>query len=399
MGKRFTWVLAVAALVSAGALVACSSKYKSSDNGLVVVATQGSTVMDTYSLDLGSGRLTQINNAAGPPTKGIPTSVVLDPAGTFAYVLVTQSTFVPESQTGVETFPLGSDGKLGAGTVTTLMGGVQPTAMAIDSAGKFLFIADATPGAVSVLSISGGTLTEVANSPFLLQAQTGGQLPSASALAISNTVYPSAYAICSANVPPTTENLYVTDAANYEVLNYSVGSTGALTFVSQNATGTVPSGVTVDPCNRFVYVSNAQPNDSVSAFTVCNAVNLAQLCSTADFSLQPVTGSPFVAGNNPGPLMMDPQAKFLYVLNTTGNSISGYSVSSTTGSLTPIAPTPIATNSFPTAMAIRSDDMWLFVTNENSANISEYAITPSSGALTPQTPISTDNLPWGIAVR
>jgi 6-phosphogluconolactonase (cycloisomerase 2 family) len=289
---------------------------------------------------------------------------------------------------------------------------VVPVAMVIDSGGKFLFVADAktsdasnngVPGAVSVLAVSNGSLTEVPGSPFLLPAQTGGTASSASALAITPTVYPSAYAICSANVPPTTENLYVTDSVNYVLLNYSVSSTGALTLVPTSstlgvATGTVPSGVTVDPCNRFVYVSNSQPNNSVSAFTICSVISLPS-CPNADFSLLPVQGSPFAAGNAPGPLMMDAYANYLYVLDTGQNAISAYKVSTTTGSLTPLNPTPITTNAYPTSIAIRSDDSWMFVTNLNSANLSQYAITPSTGGLTPQAPVQTDNFPWGVAVK
>jgi 6-phosphogluconolactonase (cycloisomerase 2 family) len=404
MRKRFTSILGVAALIAVGALVACSSKYSTSNNGLVVVSTQGDAVMETFSLDLGTGRVAQINNVNGPPTNGVPTSVVLDPAGAFAYVLVTQSTTVNQSATGVEVFPVASDGKLGTGATTVLNGGVAPAAMVIDSAGKFLFVADSLPGAVSVLAIgNNGTLTEVPGSPFSLPAQSGGTTPSASALAVTPTLYPPAFAICSANVPPTTENLYVTDSVNYVVLNYSVSSTGALTLVPTSstpgvATGKVPSGVTVDPCNRFVYVSNGQPENSVSAFKICNAVSLPA-CPNADYSLLPVSGSPFVAGNAPGPLLMDAYAKYLYVVDTGQNAISAYSVSSTTGSLTPLTPALITTNSFPTSIAIRRDDMWMFVTNLNQANVSEYAITPATGALTPQSPLQTDNFPWGVAVK
>jgi 6-phosphogluconolactonase len=250
-----------------------------------------------------------------------------------------------------------------------------------------------------VLAIgSGGTLTEVPGSPFPLQPQLPGTTPSASALAVTPTVYPPAYALCSANVPPTTEHLYVTDSVNYEVVNYAVSSTGALSFVSQNVTGTVPSGVTVDPCNRFVYVSNGQPNNSVSAFTICSVISLPT-CPNADFSLLPVSGSPFAAGNSPGPLMMDAYASFLYVVDTGQNGISSYRVSTTTGSLTPLSPTPITTNSFPVSIAIRSDDNWMFVANLNQATVSEYSITPATGALTPQSPIQTDNFPWGVAVK
>jgi DNA-binding beta-propeller fold protein YncE len=280
--------------------------------------------------------------------------------------------------------------------------------MVIDSGGKFLFVADAAtgsvPGAVSVLAIgSGGSLTEVPNSPFRLPAETGGIVPSASALAVTPTVYPPAFALCSPNVPPTTENLYVTDSVNYLVLNYSVSSSGALTLVPTSSTpgvptGTVPSGVTVDPCNRFVYVSNGQPNNSVSAYTVCYATSFPT-CPQADFSLHEVSGSPFPAANSPGPLLVDRFANFLYVVDTGESAISAYRISTTTGSLSPLTPATIATNSFPTSIAIRSDNTWMFVTNLNSLNISEYAITPSSGGLTPQPPIQTDNFPWGIAVK
>ena len=411
MRTRFTWILGVAALISVALLLACSTKYSSSNNGLVVVSTQGNADMDTFSLDLGNGHTAQIFNTAGPPTSGQPTAVVLDPAGDYAYVMVYQSAAVNKgaSSTGVESFQIASDGKLGSGTTYTLNGDVTPLAMVIDSAGKFLFVADSTPPAVSVLAVgSGGKLTEVAGSPFPLQelpppSPTQGATPLPSALAISPTVYPPAYAACSGNVPPSTENLYVTDSNNYLVLNYLVSSTGVLgpstsgKPTSENATGTTPSGVTVDPCNRFVYVSNLYDR-TVSAFTICNSISLPT-CPNADFSLLPVSGPLVGTGSTPGPLLMDAYANFLYVLNTGGNSISAYKVSTTTGSLTPLNPAPVTTNSYPTSIAVRSDDSWLFVANLNSANLSQYAITPSTGSLIPQAPVQTDNFPWGVAVK
>jgi len=272
--------------------------------------------------------------------------------------------------------------------------------MVIDSAGKFLFVADSSPAAVSVLAIgSNGGLTEVAGSPLVVkQGATQNALPNFSALAVTPTVYPSAFAVCSGSVPPTTENLYVTDLANYAVLDYSVSSAGALTLVAETATGSNPSGVTVDPCNRFVYVSNSQPDNTVSAYTVCRVVSLPS-CPDANDSLLPVSGSPFAVGNSPGALMMDAYAGFLYVLDRGQNAISSFRVSTTTGSLTALSPTPVTTNSVPTAMAIRSDDTWMFVTNLNSGNLSEYAITPATGTLTPQPTVETDNFPWGVAVK
>jgi 6-phosphogluconolactonase (cycloisomerase 2 family) len=455
MRTRFTWLAGFATLISIGVLVACSSKYSTSNNGLVVLSTQGNAVMESFSLDLTDGKLAQINNVNGPPTSGYGTTVVLDPAGAFAYVLMAQNSTVSGSSTGVQVFPIASDGKLGAGSgvkglnpsltgtapcvttvnnqqVTTYLSvnvtaPVIPISMAMDSAGKLMFLPDASTnaqatymcngasvtgtavvsGAVSVFAVSNGTLSEVPGSPFTLPPGPMNQLPSPSALAVTPTAFPPAYAICSGNVAPTAEYLYVTDNLNYVVDLAAVSSAGALSWnVSQPATGTSPAGVTVDPCNRFVYVSNSQPSNTVSAYTICNNISYPD-CPLADYSLLPVSGSPFPAGLAPGPLLMDAYAGFLYVLNTQSNTISAYGVSTTTGSLTPLTPPTIATNtggapgySAPTSIAIRNDDSWMFVTNFNSANLSVYGITPKTGALTPQPPgAATFNYPWGVAVK
>src|SRR5580700_2680946 len=122
MRTSFAWIVAVLALVAIGFLLACSTKYSASSNGLVIVPTQGTiegvqatAVMETFSLDLANGQMSQINNVNGPPAPGLTGSIVLDPAGAHAYVIVTQTSEFP-SQTGVAVFSVGSDGKLGTAT-------------------------------------------------------------------------------------------------------------------------------------------------------------------------------------------------------------------------------------------------------------------------------------------
>ena len=401
MRTRFTWIVAILVLVTIGFFVACSTKYSPSNNGLVVVPTQGSAVMQSFSINLANGQLSQINNVNGPPTPGLPTSVVLDRAGSFAFVIVQQNAALPGSVNGITAYQVATDGKLSTVATTPV---TNPVAMAIDSAGKFLFVASGSLGTVSVFSIgSNGSLSAVGK-PTALPVQPGGTAPNAAALTVTPTVYPVQFAYCSGFMPPTTENLYVTDSVNYVLLNYSVSSSGSLTLVPTPsttgvATGTVPSGVAVDPCNRFVYVSNASPNNSVSAYRICYAASLARNCPSADFSLQTVTGSPFAAGDDPGPLAVDPFGNFLYVVDVGSSQISGYRISAATGTLTAFSGASTSTNSGPNSIAIRSDDTWLFVANINSANLSQYAITPASGALTPQPPTSTFNYPSGVAVK
>jgi 6-phosphogluconolactonase (cycloisomerase 2 family) len=406
MRTSFTWIVGILALVAAGVMMACSAKYSASNNGLIVVSTQGDAVMETFSLNLGNGSVTQINNVNGPPTPGNGTAVVLDPAGAYAYVIVRQTSALAKSVNGISTFSIASDGKLSQAIGTTQL--PNPTALVMDSAGKFLFVANGTAGSVSVLSIgSNASLSEVAGSPFALPAEAGGQPPNASALAVTPTVFPTLgteNTPCAALAAPKTENLYVTDSLNNVVLNYSVSSSGALTLVPATsttpgvATGTVPSGVAVDACNRFVFVSNQRPDNTVSAYTICYAVSQPS-CPNADYSLQPVTGSPYTVGDLPGPLLVNPLGQFLYVLDTGSQQISILRISAATGALTALTPPTVAINSYPTSMAIRSDDLWLFVANFNSANVSQFAITPATGVLNAEPPIATDNYPWGVAVK
>jgi 6-phosphogluconolactonase (cycloisomerase 2 family) len=454
MRTRFTWIVAVLALVAVGFLMACSTKYKSSSNGLVVVPSQGSAVMQTFSLNLANGHVSQINNSAGPPTPGLPGAVILDPAGAYAYVATTidctptlgANTSLTAVQGAILTFKVGSDGKLAAASTQYLTGnpaypstfptcglddstnpnaGSPPAAMVIDSAGKFLFVAVASGGAtyttnldtipistvatldsvgIAVFAIgANATLTEVAGSPFALPAEAGGGgSPAPSALAVTPTAFPIEFAACSGHSAPATENLYVADSVNNALLNYSVSSAGVLMLVPASAgspgvlTGTLPSGVAVDACGQFVYVANATSNN-VSAFTICTTVS--QNCLQGDYSLQPVAGSPYAAGDLPGPIAIDPFAKYVYVVDRGSSQVSGYRISPSNGALTAITGTPFATNSGADSIAIRSDGSWIFVANFNSANVSQYAITQATGAVTPQPPFTTLNNPTGVAVK
>jgi 6-phosphogluconolactonase (cycloisomerase 2 family) len=455
MRTRLTWIVAILALVSIGVLMACSTKYNSSYDGLVVVPSQGGgpaienqggPVMESFSLDVSNGHVYDINNVNGPPTSGIPTSVILDPAGAFAYVIIYANPEVTGGGvTGIETFQIASDGKLGTGSAYTLNNAnvivqvngqnssesvpVVPVALTIDSAGKFLFVANSAtsdtnvpsnpvPGSISVLAIgSNATLTEVPGSPFVLPV--GGvnlplqnpctssvACPSPLALAISRTAYPPLYAYCSQFTPPTTENLYVPDSTSYVLLNYSVSSTGSLSLVpTSTATGvpteTTPDGVAVDPCNRFVYVANAGPGNSgtsVSAYTICSTV-LSPNCPNADYRLLPVKGSPYPVGDLPGPMAVDAYGSFLYVVDTGSSEISAFRISPTNGSLTPMTPATVATGLGANSIAIRGDDSWVFVANITAGTLSQYSITLSTGQLTAQPPTSTFNYPSSVAVK
>ncbi|HKH98286.1 MAG TPA: beta-propeller fold lactonase family protein [Candidatus Sulfotelmatobacter sp.] len=463
MSNRFAWLLGVVVLVTIGLLVACGTTYNSSTDGLVLLTSQGSGLLETFSFSLNKGSVSAVNNPPADTSNltcvlnGIPSALVVDPAGAYAYSIVTANMSecgTGSTTTGIAVFKVNSSGtmtavgqlitlqKANVGVCQTIQGitqpvqelvSVVPVALAMDSAGKFLFVSDAAttdmaglpaPGAVSVFAIgSGGSLQEVTStdpatsSPFTVPPSCTGQANNFVALALTPTVFPGPIngtqpAVCTSTPPPTSEYLYAVDQANYIVWEFAVNtSTGALanpgsaTMISSFPTDAVPAGVAADPCNRFVYVSG-NLNGKVSAYTICNGSTTQSpsctLSPIAPGGLVPVTGSPFsLSGSStgPGPLVVDPYGNTLYVLDTLSNQISILRISPVSGSLTPGNPATVATGAGPISIAIRSDDNWLFVTNFQSATLSEYQVTPATGSLQPLPATQTDNQPWGLAVK
>jgi DNA-binding beta-propeller fold protein YncE len=462
MSKRFGWVLgAIVVLVAIGLLVACSSNYNPSSDGLVLVGSQGSGLIETFSFNLFNGHLSEISNTPENTSnevcvlKGVPTSIVVDPKGTYAYAILNQNSSCPGSTTGILAFKLDSAGNpsavgspvpfnpegvlvLGTNTQDSPSPPVVPGPMVMDSAGKFLFVADRAttdssgryvPGAVSVFAIgNGGSVTEVAGSPFFTTGTTNPPTTVSQAsldivsVAPTPTVFPAIgvngvqNSVCSTPglAPPTSEYLYAVDGLGNQVFEFQVDtSSGALTNPPSKtqpqvfSTDQTPAGVAVDPCDRFVYVSDNLTN-KVSAYTICNgsATQSQNGCPPSplppDGSLVPVAGSPFSlsgSSNGPGPILVDPYGNNVYVLGLLSNTVSGLKISPISGSLTAMSPATVATGLEPMSMAIRADDNWLFVSNYNAASVSQYSITPATGALSAGPAFQTDNYPWGVAVK
>ena len=422
MSKRLAWLLGLVVLVAIGLLVACGSKYSASSDGLVLVASQGSNTIQSFSFNLGNGHISGISNP--PTTTGTPSAMVLDPAGTYAYVAIGGSQ--------IASFKVNSNGTLTATGST--VSDPNPVALAMDTAGKFLFVAEGLASTASTNSQnagtpcvqnmdpnlgpvqygvcaysigSGGSLTFVSSSYV---APGGLQVPNLVAIATTPMTLPGSgvngaqSAVCSTagNNPPTTQYVYLADGVNNAVWELAVDtSSGALSNPANPGVfraGSVPSGVAVDACDRFVYVANNQSNN-ISAYAICTGANPPSGCPALDGTLEPVLGSPFTigSGSGPGPVVIDPFGNYLYVVFTRSNQVSPFHISTETGTLT--AGTPQATGRIPTAVAIRADDNWLFVTNNEDGTLSQYSIIPATGALSTLPTVQTATQPWGVAVK
>jgi 6-phosphogluconolactonase (cycloisomerase 2 family) len=421
MSKRL-WLLGVVGLVLIGLLLACGNQYNPSQDGLLLVSSQGAGLIQTYAFTLSNGHTTPIANSPNDTANavcvlhGLPASMVADPKGQYAYTIINESPTECGQSTvgGIAVFKIASDG--GVSQVGSLIPDKTAVALTMDPTGKFLFAAEGTAGLVNVYAIgSGGALTAVPGN-YNFNNGTAFRVPNIVAVAPTPTVFPgigingTVNSICQipGNQPPTAEFLYAVDSNNYGVWEFSVDtSTGALgnppgqSQVAFFASDQIPMGVAVDPCTRFVYVSDSQTN-KISAYFLCIRVQAPTPCPNADGSLAPIAGSPFAmsgSANAPGPLLVDPFGNNLFVLGTLSNTISAFKISQISGAITALSPATVATGLQPTSMVIRADGNWMFVANYNAATVSQYSMSPVTGTLTVEPPILTDNYPFGVAVK
>jgi 6-phosphogluconolactonase (cycloisomerase 2 family) len=143
---------------------------------------------------------------------------------------------------------------------------------------------------------------------------------------------------------------------------------------------TTPTGIAVDPSDRFVYVCGFGTGQ-FGQYSITKATG--QLVAIA---------SPPTAAAGMQDLVVHPSGKYLYAINSTTNVIYQYSINQTTGALTVLPTATIATGSTPNRIAVHPNGLYLYVLNNGASTISMYTIAPSTGQLTSNgtfTPAST----------
>lgn len=201
---------------------------------------------------------------SAPADVMVPTGVAVPGSGSEVYVSAYDSSVTP-SAGYVFGYSVGSNGVLTPVSGSPWPAGRQPSAVASDPTGSYLYVTDYGNGDVLGYSISSGVLTPLSGSPF-----PSGNQPSAIV------------------VDPTYPYLFVADSLDANVTAYSMSS-GALTRMGAFSTGLDPVAIGVDPStNRFLYTANFLGNN----------VNDYEL-STADGSLLNAQNSPYRANTNP----------------------------------------------------------------------------------------------------
>jgi 6-phosphogluconolactonase len=176
-------------------------------------------------------------------------------------------------------------------------------------------------------------------------------------------------------IDPTGSDLFTLDPSNNRILAYTIGSNGALTPVSGSpfATGLNPRSQALDPTGHFLYVANTTAN-TVSVFS-----------NTAG-SLAPISGSPFsipVPGQSYtiSSVTLDPTGRFAYIPENVGPDIFTYSIGSG-GGLTLVTRSAIQAGSFG-FMPLLPPFVYVQNENTNTPTTTSAFTTDSNGALLP----------------
>jgi 6-phosphogluconolactonase (cycloisomerase 2 family) len=143
-----------------------------------------------------------------------------------------------------------------------------------------------------------------------------------------------------------------------------------------NGSGTVNGANVTDVAvvcyGRFAYAANAGDN-TISVYSIDSTTGALT-----------AVGAPVPTGTSPYAIAARPDGQYVYVVNEISNNISVYAVNATSGALTAIPGSPFAAGTDPQALAFDSSGTYLYVANNGSDNLSAYVINSSTGALTPQ---------------
>jgi len=160
----------------------------------------------------------------------------------------------------------------------------------------------------------------------------------------------------------------------------------------------------------FVYVGNqGSVSGSVSAFQVCTEVGSQGNgnCSTSDVAddlLLPV-GTPAGAGQNPTAMLVDPTDSFLYVLSYGSSQIFAFRIATETGTLSALTPASAPTGAQPVAMAMHENytvsGEFIYTSNSTGESITGFSVGATTGSLNtnPTTTLFTPGLPNAMAAR
>jgi 6-phosphogluconolactonase len=146
---------------------------------------------------------------------------------------------------------------------------------------------------------------------------------------------------------------------------------------AESAQGAGPRHLKFSPDGRFIYVLN-ELNQTVDAFAWDGEAGTLQSIGTyAGLTDEEKAGADGILASE---IRIHPNGKFLYTANRGHNSISVFSIDSSSGQLTRSQNIPADVN-WPRNFNIEPSGKWLLCAGQNSSNVAVFAIDPESGKL------------------
>jgi len=401
MKSRFVlagWV-GLLALVS-GSCSNTNSVVTGTGTGFLWVLTQGDQMVTAYNVSLANGVAGQVGTSV--PTGAGPIAIAITPAGDALFV-------ANRDDNTVSAYTVNTDGSLifpcsavGCNKFAASPVAGTPLALAIDPAGKFLFVANQasqslfpppplSPDSVTVFSIQGAALTYVGAFPSIGNGPAG--------LVAS----------------PNGNYLYVANqyASTVSILSYDINGTLTQAPTSPITVGTNPSGlafsrcagtttatITTNDCPTaappgYLFVANTGSNN-VSIFSACTQITTA--CPSANGTLTQIPGSPVPAGVGPISFMVNQARDLVYVVDHGSFQITQYQYNSASGFLNALSPATASTGASPLTGGITSDGNWIFIPNNGGSSLSVYAVGVG-GQLNTGTAVPLVGQPSAVLIR
>jgi 6-phosphogluconolactonase len=212
-----------------------------------------------------SGQYWPLTLAATPTDVIVPTGVAVQPSGKFVFVTAYDSTVTPHLGY-VFVFSVGAKGVLTPVAGSPFAAGAQPSAIASDATGNYVYATDYARNQVLGFSVSaGGALATLSGSPY-----PAGTAPAA-------VVVDQAY-----------NYAFVANSTDSSITMYS-SNAGVLTRLGNYSVGLQPVAIGVDPSTqRFIFTANFLGNN-VSGYQL----------QKADGSLLLSQGTPFPSNSQP----------------------------------------------------------------------------------------------------
>jgi 6-phosphogluconolactonase len=272
-----------------------------------------SSTVSMFSMNSTTGTLTALSPAkvstdpSGGAANSNSTSIAINPAGTFAYV-------VNHYTNNVSMFAINaSTGILSPLSTPSIPSGTDPRWISINPAGTFAYVTNYGDNTLTIYSIgNSGSLTAV------------------------NTI-PTGLGPTQIAIHPGGNYAYVTNsnANSISILNLQNNM-----VIGTVLTGNRPTQIVINSTGTNAYVVNS----------IGNTISMYSFVS--DGSLTPLSTATIATGTNPVSIGINPSGAYAFVSNAGDSTVSMYSINSSTGILSTLS-TPVSTGTTPFFMAVK----------------------------------------------